>query len=211
MDSEAAVAEEDERRFGAAVRRYREEAGWSQGELARRLNDLGWKAFHQTTISRIEKGERPIRLSEAKGFQKVFGRSEWEFAADPERVVIERHFRQISEAYLNLLKAAEEYAGELSELAARFGEYKKKMSPVQLAVADQFRQSTPLEVVREALVKQSISADELSDKMRDEALGRDTSWFDRPAPPDPEALDRDWLTAIYDVNPVFPSPENPHG
>ncbi|TFE78222.1 XRE family transcriptional regulator [Micrococcus aloeverae] len=58
---------ETEARFVAAMKRLREESEWSQGEMARRMTELGWKGFHQTTISRIEKGERPVRLGEAQG------------------------------------------------------------------------------------------------------------------------------------------------
>lgn len=58
---------DDEARFVASMKRLREQRGWSQGELARRMAESGWDGFHQTTISRIEKGERPVRLGEAKG------------------------------------------------------------------------------------------------------------------------------------------------
>lgn len=64
---------EDEANFIAAMKRIREEHGWSQGELARRMTDAGWEGFHQTTISRIEKGERPVRLAEAQGLAQVLG------------------------------------------------------------------------------------------------------------------------------------------
>lgn len=64
---------EEEARFVAAVKRMREEHGWSQGELAKRMADSGWEGFHQTTISRIEKGERPVRLGEARGLAKALG------------------------------------------------------------------------------------------------------------------------------------------
>lgn len=63
---------EEERRFQIAVQRQREARGWSQGELARRMSDLGWEAFHQTTISRIEKGARPVRLGEARALARIF-------------------------------------------------------------------------------------------------------------------------------------------
>lgn len=56
-----------EANFVRNMKRIREEHGWSQGELARRMTDAGWEGFHQTTISRIEKGERPVRLSESSG------------------------------------------------------------------------------------------------------------------------------------------------
>lgn len=64
---------DEEANFIAAVKRIREELGWSQGELAKRMSDSGWDGFHQTTISRIEKGERPVRLGEARGLAKVLG------------------------------------------------------------------------------------------------------------------------------------------
>ena len=64
---------EEEMHFIASVKRIREELGWSQGELAKRMSDSGWEGFHQTTISRIEKGERPVRLGEARGLAKALG------------------------------------------------------------------------------------------------------------------------------------------
>jgi hypothetical protein len=38
------------------------------------MNEDGWSAFHQTTVSRIEKGERPVRLGEARGIAQALGR-----------------------------------------------------------------------------------------------------------------------------------------
>lgn len=54
-----------EERFAANLKRMRESHGWNQSELARRLTDAGLEGFHQTTVSRIEKGDRPVRLGEA--------------------------------------------------------------------------------------------------------------------------------------------------
>lgn len=72
-DETSGPGSEEEANFIAAVKRIREELGWSQGELAKRMSDSGWEGFHQTTISRIEKGERPVRLGEARGLAKVLG------------------------------------------------------------------------------------------------------------------------------------------
>lgn len=61
-----------ERGFGQKVRAYRQERGWSQEELARRLRDLGLD-MHQTTIAKLEAGRRPTRLSEAYAIALAFG------------------------------------------------------------------------------------------------------------------------------------------
>lgn len=53
--------------------RRREEKGLSQADLVRLLRDAGWHGVHQTTISRIEKGERPVRLGEAKAISTALG------------------------------------------------------------------------------------------------------------------------------------------
>jgi len=74
-DVDPVAPESDERRFAENMRRYREAKGWSQGELARRVREAGLENFHQTTISRIEKGERPIRLGEARVIAQVLKKS----------------------------------------------------------------------------------------------------------------------------------------
>ena len=63
----------DESRFVETMRRVREIRGLSQGDLAARLADAGWDGFRQTTISRIEKGERTVRLAEAHAIAQVLG------------------------------------------------------------------------------------------------------------------------------------------
>lgn len=63
---------EDEKAFRASMKRLREERGWTQADLARELTESGWTGVYQTTISRMEKGERPIRIGEARGIARVF-------------------------------------------------------------------------------------------------------------------------------------------
>ncbi|BCW85057.1 hypothetical protein NicSoilE8_27300 [Arthrobacter sp. NicSoilE8] len=63
----------DEECFRENMRTLRERKGWSQGELSRRLIEGGWSIFHQTTISRIESGDRPIKLGEARAIARVLG------------------------------------------------------------------------------------------------------------------------------------------
>lgn len=58
--------------FGENLRRLREEREISQSGLAREMAEKGF-AFHQTTISRIEAGERPVRLAEAIALASIVG------------------------------------------------------------------------------------------------------------------------------------------
>lgn len=63
----------EEDRFRQSLRQCREEQGLSMGELARRMVDAGWTDFHQSTVSRIEKGQRPVRLGEARALARLLG------------------------------------------------------------------------------------------------------------------------------------------
>lgn len=73
MIEEQTAGVQDEARFAAAMKRIRESRGISQGGLAGRLNDAGWEGFRQATVSRIEKGERTIRLAEAHAIAQTLG------------------------------------------------------------------------------------------------------------------------------------------
>lgn len=57
--------------FARNLRRLRESLGWSQAELADRLRNAGLLQMHATTVSRIEKGERIVRLGEGAQIARV--------------------------------------------------------------------------------------------------------------------------------------------
>lgn len=59
----------------ANMKAVRERYGWSQGELAKRLQAEGQTQMHQTTVSRIEKRERSVRVDEALTIARVLGKS----------------------------------------------------------------------------------------------------------------------------------------
>lgn len=59
---------------GRQVQKYREELGMMQAELAAALRDQGVN-WSQATLSKVERGERPVRLSEAPTVAKALGRS----------------------------------------------------------------------------------------------------------------------------------------
>lgn len=49
---------------GQRIQQKREERGWQQAELARRMVEAGFQ-YNQVTISKIEKSQRSLRLDEA--------------------------------------------------------------------------------------------------------------------------------------------------
>lgn len=112
----------DESHFVENMQRLREQNGWSQGELARRVTELGFTGFHQTTISRIEKAERPVRLSEARGIADAFGKSLDEMLAVPESESLLHEIRSAVERMRNaetqLWRAADEHESSRA-IAAR--------------------------------------------------------------------------------------------
>lgn len=57
--------------FGGNVRARREALGWSQSELARRMNDVGWPKYSQITVARTEDSTRGTRLDEALALAHV--------------------------------------------------------------------------------------------------------------------------------------------
>ncbi|WP_162320415.1 helix-turn-helix domain-containing protein [Nesterenkonia haasae] len=52
--------------FASNLREMRIRDGLSQDALATKMQELGFDGINQMTISRIEKGQRPVRLSEAR-------------------------------------------------------------------------------------------------------------------------------------------------
>jgi transcriptional regulator with XRE-family HTH domain len=61
-----------EKRFGEVVRGWRLDRNWSQEEVAERLRHQGFE-MHQTTVAKIERGARPLRVAEASAIGTVFG------------------------------------------------------------------------------------------------------------------------------------------
>lgn len=68
--------------IGQSIERLREVQGWSMRELARRMKDRGWQ-WTPTTASKVEKGERPIRLAEAPDLADLLDTTVEGFLVDP--------------------------------------------------------------------------------------------------------------------------------
>ncbi|MGJ5610167.1 helix-turn-helix domain-containing protein [Micrococcus luteus] len=64
--------------IGSKITEAREKRGWNQGALAAQLQDAGL-AWHQTTVSKVERGERPVRAVELPTLALVLGRDPFDF------------------------------------------------------------------------------------------------------------------------------------
>lgn len=77
--------------FGRRVREERLLRGWTQADLAERLQKEGLK-LHPSAIAKIEDREAPkprtIRLDEASAIARVFGRLVDEMYEDPDRRIV---------------------------------------------------------------------------------------------------------------------------
>lgn len=107
-----------EKQFGNAVRQLRESLGMSQGRMAMKMIEAGWVKFYQTTISRIEKNERPVRLGEALAMAEILGVSLDVLAGgDPSAAMASAAGRHTLEREVReSRRALELLAGELSKI-----------------------------------------------------------------------------------------------
>lgn len=71
-ESPSGHTETPEQIAGRQLAWLREERGWSQAEVARRMEASGYH-WHQTTVGRIESGKRPLRLNELVQLAAMFG------------------------------------------------------------------------------------------------------------------------------------------
>lgn len=58
---------------GRNVRRLRTERGMSQGQLGKLLSEYGFEKMTQTTVAKLELGQRPTRVNEVAGIAHLFG------------------------------------------------------------------------------------------------------------------------------------------
>ncbi|WP_374230355.1 helix-turn-helix domain-containing protein [Rhodococcus sp. ARC_M12] len=132
--------DDDEIRFAQRMQELRERLGISQSSLVARLREDGWPKVHQTTISRIEKGERPVRLGEARAIAAAL-RVPLSRLVEPEPAAIvsaelSRHSASIYNAFFELTEQAHEVLRLQEQLRAaltRFheGSYRVGHAPGQ--------------------------------------------------------------------------------
>lgn len=74
---------QSEAQFGETVKKFRLAHRLSQLQLAELLADKGF-AMHQTTVAKLEKGTRPIRLAEAFALADILLMPVWTPERKPE-------------------------------------------------------------------------------------------------------------------------------
>jgi transcriptional regulator with XRE-family HTH domain len=102
-----------DRNVAANLRHFREQAGLSQDELAQRMNERGFE-FTQTTIGKIESGQRPVKISEIVALGDTLGLFRWTYLMTEPRVGL-----QIAEMQAASSRAHQAY-GVLKMAAGRY-------------------------------------------------------------------------------------------
>lgn len=101
--------------FRKKARRGREERGWSQAEMAKRLQEKGIDSMYPTTVAKIEAGEREVKLDEATAVADLFEMSLDELVA---RDSNKRREDDISFYLRELRDNARKYAGQIADLSS---------------------------------------------------------------------------------------------
>lgn len=107
--------------FAQNLRDYREAAGVSQEELARRMSERGY-GFSQATIWKIEQSKRPVRIGEAVALAEALDLPSWRrLTTEPDQfklgINVDRFSQHASEKYTELKAAAETYLDAQLQLA----------------------------------------------------------------------------------------------
>lgn len=111
-------------KFGQAVRDARESLGWSMTYLAARLDEAGLTNFHAATVGRMERAQRPVRLSEAVVIAGVLNRPLADLLGGPNEAlrVAQEFFAELVEtrrARSRIGDAFERWTAQKSVLAER--------------------------------------------------------------------------------------------
>jgi len=116
--------------IGQNVAQHRARLGWSQAELAERWGRAMGRTIDPTTVTRLERGRRPITVDELMVLTNVMGlRSTEDLTWPPEQVHLVARLRDIgdrlNERYDRIVKTAMEYLS-LQVMAQRQIEDAKK-------------------------------------------------------------------------------------
>lgn len=101
MEDIATPERELEQQIGKRIKDRRDALRLTQGMLAERMRNLGYEGWQQTTISKVEQAERPLRLNEMADLARALGTSAIRLL-EPEPFNLE-----VTEASENLRRAKE--------------------------------------------------------------------------------------------------------
>lgn len=133
----------------------------SQAALAEKMREYGFK-WTQATVWSIEKGERPLRLTEAEAVADVFRTHVAYILTSPEGLQIAARMRAASDAWSALKKAASDYMDaqtDLMFLRQRVQNGEITALPGPLSDAGGWTDVSPLDAVREAIYEWEHSDD----------------------------------------------------
>ena len=95
--------------FARRLRAVRKQAGKTQKQLADLMADRGHK-MRQSTVAKIESGERPVSIGEAVQLAEVLGASLMDLVTDGITGRQEREYRQLAEAKIKVRSLEHETA-----------------------------------------------------------------------------------------------------
>ncbi|MFF2387847.1 multiprotein-bridging factor 1 family protein [Agromyces sp. NPDC058104] len=95
VDAHEDFAAEIDQAVAKNVKRAREQIGWSQEELASQLRTLGVAGVHQTTIARIESGQRSLRVAEALALARLLDYRVEELAMSSATASLRESYREL--------------------------------------------------------------------------------------------------------------------
>ena len=101
-----------EQLIGENMQRLRSALSMSQADLASRMKDAGFK-WSQATVWSVEKGERPLRLSEAEELSALLRvRGLDEFLSEPELILFQTDIKFAERSYEEFIDHARALRGQ---------------------------------------------------------------------------------------------------
>lgn len=100
----------DDEAIGRNLRKLRKglKGDTSQDYIAELMRDRGFK-WSQSTVWAVEKGERPLRLSEARALVSALGAYLFDLTGDDLQTTISKYMRDASEAFKTIEEATNDY------------------------------------------------------------------------------------------------------
>lgn len=131
---------DDESNFVRRMIELRKRADMSQTDLARKMVERGFDSYSQTTVSRTEKGERPIRLGEARVLAEILDSSIDEMTRGTD---LEESLRMADKVRDRLVASMIRIAGELADYSESLhwsAEFRSRLSAYADPAAQEARE-----------------------------------------------------------------------